>query len=119
MGFLAITPSIDANTGAVTYSAAVPAAAGVKIIGVVLREFMTNGPDKLNNGLYNTTVGDLVYDVKVRPNSVTATMTVTSGGVEYPIIIFKTPEGIKQEYVFNTGDTITVNGVVAALLTDA
>lgn len=119
MGFLAITPSINANTGAVTYTSAVPAAAGVKVIGVVLREFMTSGPTKLPNGLYNTTVSDLVYDVKVRPTSVTATMTVTSGGVEYPIIVFKTPEGIKQDYVFNVGDTITVNGVVAALLTDA
>lgn len=118
MGFLAITPSINGTTGEVTYTSAVPAN-GVKITGVVLREFMTNGPTKNPNGTYNTTVGDLVYDVKVRPNSVTATMTVTSGGVEYPMIIFKTPEGIKQEYKFATGDTITVNGVVAALITDA
>ncbi len=118
MGFLAITPSIDANTGEVTYTSAVPAS-GVKVIGVVLREFMTNGPAKLSNGLYDTTVANLVYDVKVRPNSVTATITVTSGGNEYPIIVFKTPEGIKQEYKFTTGDTIKVNGVVGALITDA
>jgi len=118
MGFLAITPSIDANTGAVTYTSAVPAS-GVKVTGVVLREFMTNGPAKLSNGLYDTTVANLVYDVKVRPNSVTATITVTSGGNEYPIIVFKTPEGIKQEYKFTTGDTIKVNGVVGALITDA
>ena len=118
MGFLAITPSISGTTGEVTYTSAVPAN-GVKITGVVLREFMTNGPTKNANGTYNTTVSDLVYDVKVRPNSVTATMTVTKGGVEYPIIMFKTPEGVQQEYKFATGDTIKVNAVVAALITDA
>jgi|SRR6056300_568311 len=118
MGFLAITPSVNSTTGEVTYTSAVPAN-GVSITGVVLREFMTNGPTKNANGTYNTTVGDLVYDVKVRPNSVTATMTVTKSGVDYQIIIFKTPEGIQQSYKFATGDTIKVNGVVEALITDA
>ena len=118
MGFLAITPSVNGTTGDVTYTSAVPAN-GVSITGVVLREFMTNGPTKNANGTYNTTVGDLVYDVKVRPNSVTATMTVTKSGVDYQIIIFKTPEGIQQSYKFATGDTIKVNGVVEALITDA
>tara|TARA_R100000951_G_scaffold102655_3_gene94863 strand:- start:1320 stop:1676 length:357 start_codon:yes stop_codon:yes gene_type:complete len=118
MGFLAITPSVNGTTGEVTYTSAVPAD-GVSITGVVLREFMTNGPTKNANGTYNTTVGDLVYDVKVRPNSVTATITVTSGGSDYQIIMFKTPEGIQQSYKFATGDTIKVNGVVAALITDA
>lgn len=118
MGFLAITPSVNGTTGEVTYTSAVPAN-GVSITGVVLREFMTNGPTKNTNGTYNTTVGDLVYDVKVRPNSVTATMTVTKSGVDYQIIIFKTPEGIQQSYKFATGDTIKVNGVVEALITDA
>lgn len=118
MGFLAITPSVNGTTGEVTYTSAVPAN-GVSITGVVLREFMTNGPTKNADGTYNTTVGDLVYDVKVRPNSVTATMTVTKSGVDYQIIIFKTPEGIQQSYKFATGDTIKVNGVVEALITDA
>ncbi|MAI84574.1 MAG: hypothetical protein CMM91_06515 [Rickettsiales bacterium] len=118
MGFLAITPSVNGTTGEVTYTSAVPAN-GVKITGVVLREFMTNGPTKNSNGTYNTTVGDLVYDVKVRPNSVTATMTVTKGSAVHTIIMFKTPEGIQQEYKFATGDTIKVNGVVEALITDA
>jgi hypothetical protein len=118
MGFLAITPSVNGTTGEVTYSSAVPAN-GVSVTGVVLREFMTNGPTKNANGTYNTTIGDLVYDVKVRPNSVTATITVTSGGNDYQIIMFKTPEGIQQSYKFATGDTIKVNGVVAALITDA
>jgi hypothetical protein len=118
MGFLAITPSVDANTGVVTYSSAVPAN-GVSVTGVVLREFMTNGPNKLANGTYETDVAKLVYDVKVRPNSVTATITVTSGGSDYQIIMLKTPEGIQQSYKFATNDTIKVNGVVAALITDA
>ena len=118
MGFLAITPSINSTTGEVTYSSAVPAN-GVSITGVVLREFMTNGPNKNANGTYNTTLADLVFDVKVRPNSVTATITVTSGSVEYQIIMLKTPEGIQQSYKFATGDTIKVNAVVAALITDA
>ena len=77
MGFLAITPSVNGTTGEVTYASAVPAN-GVSVTGIVLREFMTNGPTKNANGTYNTTIGDLVYDVKVRPNSVTATITVTS-----------------------------------------
>ena len=118
MGFLSITPAVNGTTGEVTYTSAVPAN-GVSITGVVLREFMTNGPTKNANGTYNTTIGDLVYDVKVRPNSVTATMTVTKSGVDYQIIIFKTPEGIQQSYKFATGDTIKVNGVVEALITDA
>ena len=118
MGFLAITPSIDSATGEVTYTSAVPAN-GVTITGVVLREFMTNGPTKNADGTYNDTVGDLVYDVKVRPNSVTATMTVTKGSAVHTIIMFKTPEGIKQSYKFATGDTIKVNGVIEALITDA
>ena len=114
----AITPSIDSTTGEVTYTSAVPAN-GVSITGVVLREFMTNGPNKNANGTYNTTLADLVFDVKVRPNSVTATITVTSGSVEYQIIMLKTPEGIQQSYKFATNDTIKVNAVVAALITDA
>ena len=118
MGFLAITPSVDANTGVVTYSSAVPAN-GVSVTGVVLREFMTNGPDKLANGTYQTDVAKLVYDVKVRPNSVTATMTVTKGSAVHTIIMFKTPEGIQQSYKFATNDTLKVNGVVEALITDA
>lgn len=121
MGFLAITPSVNGTTGEITYTSAAPSA-GVKITGVVLRPFMTNGPNQNTNGTYDTNVANLVYDVKVRPNSVTAVMTVTPTGASspsYPIIIFKTPEGIAQEYKFATGDTITVNGVVEALITDA
>ena len=118
MGFLAITPSVSATTGEVTYSAAVPAN-GVTITGVVLREFMTNGPNKQSDGTYETDVSKLVYDVKVRPNSVTATMTVTKGSAVHTIIMFKTPEGIQQSYKFATGDTLKVNGVVEALITDA
>lgn len=118
MGFLAITPSISSTTGEVTYTSAVPAN-GVTVTGIVLREFMTNGPTKNADGTYNATLADLVFDVKVRPNSVTATITVTSGGIAYQIIMLKTPEGIQQSYKFATGDTIKVNAVVAALITDA
>lgn len=118
MGFLAITPSISSTTGEVTYTSAVPAD-GVTITGVVLREFMTNGPDKKADGTYETDVNKLVYDVKVRPNSVTGTMTVTKGSAVHTIIMFKTPEGIQQSYKFATNDTIKVNGVVEALITDA
>ena len=56
MGFLAITPSVNATTGEVTYSAAAPSN-GVTITGVVLREFMTNGPNKLSDGTYTLQFG--------------------------------------------------------------
>ena len=121
MGFLAITPSVNGTTGEITYTSAAPSA-GVKITGVVLRPFMTNGQNQNTNGTYDKNVANLVYDVKVRPNSVTAVMTVTPTGASapsYPIIIFKTHEGIAQEYKYTAGDTITVNGVVEALITDA
>ena len=49
MGFLAITPSVNGTTGEITYTSAVPSA-GVKITGVVLRPFMTNGPNQNTNG---------------------------------------------------------------------
>ena len=45
-------------------------------------------------------------------------MTITKSGVAYPIIMLKSPEGLQQEYKWATGDVITVNAVVAALITN-
>lgn len=117
MAILTVTPTINATTGAVTYTASNPGNGDI-ITGVVLRDFMTNGPEKLSNGTYQNDISKLVYDVKVRPNSVTAVMTITKGSVDYPIIMLKAPEGLQQEYKWATGDVIKVNAVVAALITN-
>ena len=117
MAILTVTPTINATTGEVTYTASNPSSGDI-ITGVVLRDFMTNGPDKLSDGTYETDAAKLVYDVKVRPNSVTAVMTITKGGVDYPIIMLKAPEGLQQEYKWATSDVIKVNAVVAALITN-
>tara|TARA_R100001510_G_scaffold56327_1_gene61659 strand:- start:165 stop:521 length:357 start_codon:yes stop_codon:yes gene_type:complete len=117
MAILTVTPTINATTGAVTYTASNPSNGDI-ITGVVLRDFMTNGPEKLANGTYQNDVAKLVYNVKVRPNSVTAVMTITKGSVDYPIIMLKAPEGLQQEYKWATGDVIKVNAVVAALITN-
>ena len=117
MAILTVTPTINATTGAVTYTASNPGNGDI-ITGVVLRDFMTNGPEKLSNGTYQNDIAKLVYNVKVRPNSVTAVMTITKGSVDYPIIMLKAPEGLQQEYKWATGDVIKVNAVVAALITN-
>lgn len=117
MAILTVTPTVSSTTGAVTYTASNPSNGNI-ITGVVLRDFMTNGPDKKADGTYETDVAKLVYDVKVRPNSVTAVMTITKSGVDYPIIMMKAPEGLQQEYKWATSDVIKVNGVVAALITN-
>ncbi len=117
MAILTVTPTINSSTGAITYTASDPSSGDI-ITGVILRENMCNGPYKLSNGSYDNTADNLVYDVKVRPNSVTAVMTITKGGVDYPIIMMKAPEGIQQEYKWATGDVIKVNGVIAALITN-
>ena len=118
MAILTVTPTVSSTTGEVTYTASNPGNGDI-ITGVVLRDFMSNGPIKKADGTYETDVAKLVYDVKVRPNSVTATMTVTKGSAVHTIIMFKTPEGILQSYKFATNDTLKVNGVVEALITDA
>lgn len=117
MAILTVTPTINSSTGAITYTASDPSSGDI-ITGVILRENMCNGPYKLSNGSYDTTANNLVYDVKVRPNSVTAVMTITKGGIDYPIVMLKAPEGIQQEYKWATGDVIKVNGVIAALITN-
>jgi len=117
MAILTITPTINSSTGEITYTASNPSNGDI-ITGVVLRENMCNGPYKLSNGNYDTNADNLVYDVKVRPNSVTAVMTITKGGVDYPVVMLKSPEGIQQEYTWATGDVIKVNGVIAALITN-
>ena len=117
MAILTVTPTINATTGAVTYTASNPSNGDI-ITGVVLRDFMTNGPDKKANGTYETDVAKLVFDVKVRPNSVTAVMTITKARADYPIIMIKAPERIQQEYKWATSDVIKVNAVVAALITN-
>jgi len=117
MAILTVTPTINANTGEVTYTASNPGNGDI-ITGVVLRDLMSNGPDKLSDGTYETDASKLVFDVKVRPNSVTAVMTITKGGADYPIIMLKAPEGLQQEYKWATSDVIKVNAVVAALITN-
>ena len=117
MAILTVTPTINATTGAVTYTASNPSNGDI-ITGVVLRDFMTNGHDKKADGTYETDAAKLVFDVKVRQNSVTAVMTITKGGADYPIIMLKAPEGIQQEYKWATSDVIKVNAVVAALITN-
>ncbi len=117
MAILTVTPTVNSTTGVVTYTASNPSNGNI-ITGVVLRDFMTNGPDKKADGTYETDVAKLVYDVKVRPSSVTAVMTITKGGVDYPIIMMKSPEGLQQEYKWATSDVIKVNGVIAALITN-
>lgn len=117
MAILTVTPTISSTTGEITYTASNPSSGDI-ITGVVLRENMCNGPYKLANGNYDTNAANLVFDVKVRPNSVTAVMTITKGGVDYPIVMLKAPEGIQQEYKWATGDVIKVNGVIAALITN-
>jgi len=117
MAILTVTPTVSSTTGEVTYTASNPSNGDI-ITGVVLRDFMTNGPDKNTDGTYVTDVSKLVFDVKVRPNSVTAVMTITKSGVDYPIIMLKAPEGLQQEYKWATGDVIKVNAVVAALITN-
>ena len=97
MAILTVTPTVNSTTGVVTYTASNPSNGNI-ITGVVLRDFMTNGPDKKADGTYETDVAKLVYDVKVRPSSVTAVMTITKSGVDYPIIMMKSPEGVQQEY---------------------
>tara|TARA_Y100000114_G_scaffold146667_1_gene157604 strand:- start:466 stop:822 length:357 start_codon:yes stop_codon:yes gene_type:complete len=117
MAILTVTPTINATTGAITYTASNPSSGDI-ITGVVLRDFMTNGPTKKADGTYETDAAKLVFDVKVRPNSFTAVMTITKGSVDYPIIMLKAPEGLQQEYKWATGDVIKVNPVVAALITN-
>ena len=117
MAILTVTPTINSTTGAITYTAGNPSSGDI-ITGVVLRDFMTNGPTLKADGTYETDAAKLVYNVKVRPNSVTAVMTITKGSVNYPIIMLKAPEGLQQEYKWATGDVITVNAVVAALITN-
>ena len=60
MAILTVTPTINATTGAVTYTASNPSNGDI-ITGVVLRDFMTNGPDKKANGTYETDVAKLVF----------------------------------------------------------
>ena len=117
MAILTITPTVNATTGEVTYTASNPGNGDI-ITGVVLRDLMSNGPDKKSDGTFETDVAKLTYDVKVRPASVTAVMTITKSGTAYPIIMLKAPEGLQQEYKWATGDVITVNAVVAALITN-
>ena len=45
-------------------------------------------------------------------------MNINKSSVNYPIIMLKAPEGLQQEYKWATGDVITVNAVVAALITN-
>ena len=116
MAILTVTPTISSTTGEVTYTATNPSNGDI-ITGVVLRDFMTNGPDKKADGTYETDVAKLVFDVKVRPNSVTAVMTITKSGADYPIIMLKAPEGLQHEYTCATSHVITVTAVAAALIT--
>ena len=117
MAILTITPTVNATTGEVTYTSSNPGNGDI-ITGVVLRDFMSNGPEKKADGTYETDVAKLVFDTKIRPNSFTAVMTITKSGTDYPIIMLKAPEGLQNEYKWATGDVIKVNPVVAALITN-
>ena len=117
MAILTVTPTISSTTGEITYTASNPSDGHI-ITGVVLREFITNGPTLKSDGTYETDAAKLVFNVKVRPNSVTAVMNINKSSVNYPIIMLKAPEGLQQEYKWATGDVITVNAVVAALITN-
>ena len=83
------------------------------ITGVVLREFMTNGPDKLANGSYNSTASELKYNVKVKPNNCLANITFGSD----TFILYSAPTGITQT-IKAPSATATVNAVVKAVVTD-
>jgi len=112
MAIRSVVTTINSATGAVTNTVQ-GLVKNETITGIVLREFMTNGPDKLPNGTYNSTVSDLKYNVKVKPNNCLANISFGDDTV----ILYSAPTGIVQS-IKAPSATATVNAVVKAVITD-
>jgi hypothetical protein len=112
MAIRSIVTTIDDTTGAVTNTVQ-GLVKNETITGVVLREFMTNGPDKLDDGTYNDTASELKYNVKVKPNNCLANITFGSD----TFILYSAPTGITQTIKAPSANA-TVNAVVKAVVTD-
>ena len=112
MAIRSVVTTVNSVTGAVTNTVQ-GLTKNETITGVVLREFMTNGPDKLVNGSYNSTASELKYNVKVKPNNCLANITFGSD----TFILYSAPTGITQT-IKAPSATATVNAVVKAVVTD-
>jgi hypothetical protein len=112
MAIRSVVTTVSGVTGAVTNTVQ-GLTKNETITGVVLREFMTNGPDKLANGSYNSTASELKYNVKVKPNNCLANITFGSD----TFILYSAPTGITQT-IKAPSATATVNAVVKAVVTD-
>jgi hypothetical protein len=112
MAIRSVVTTVNSVTGAVTNTVQ-GLTKNETITGVVLREFMTNGPDKLANGSYNSTASELKYNVKVKPNNCLANITFGSD----TFILYSAPTGITQT-IKAPSATATVNAVVKAVVTD-
>jgi hypothetical protein len=112
MAIRSVVTTVNGVTGAVTNTVQ-GLTKNETITGVVLREFMTNGPDKLANGSYNSTASELKYNVKVKPNNCLANITFGSD----TFILYSAPTGITQT-IKAPSATATVNAVVKAVVTD-
>ncbi len=112
MAIRSVVTTVDSVTGAVTNTVQ-GLTKNETITGVVLREFMTNGPDKLANGTYNSKAAELKYNVKVKPNNCLANITFGSD----TFILYSAPTGITQT-IKAPSATATVNAVVKAVVTD-